>query len=130
MRVFGVVMLAGFGLLGGLLLYTSEPTGDALRRGIGWLLVSLGSVLFASSLVAPRSLPPVYRGWMRFGEAIGGVVSALLLAVAYFLVVAPVGVVMRATSADPLERELRRDARSYWRRRSLDTTPDAYRHMS
>ena len=130
MRVFGVVMLVGFGVLGGLLLVTSEAAGDEVRRAFGMALVAVGATIFFWSLVSPRTLPPVYRAWMSFGKAVGGGVSLVLLGVVYYAVVTPVGLLMRATGTDPLERALRRDSTSYWRRRTLATDPDAYRHMS
>ena len=130
MRVFGIVMLVGFGLIGGFLVLTSDAVGDEWRRAIGWALVALGATLFLWSLVAPRTLPPVYRAWMAFGQGIGGVVSLVLLGAVYYLVVTPVGLLMRLTGTDPLDRAIRRDQRSYWRRRTLATEPETYRHMS
>ena len=136
MRVFGLVMLLGFGVLGGLLLWgwyrtqSSNDPGGLWRLVIGAALVSVGALIFLWSLVAPRSLPPVYRAWMTFGQWLGTLVSTLLLSAAYLVVVAPVGLLMRATGTDPLERRIDRRAPSYWRNHVGPRPPADYTHMS
>src|SRR5688500_12362393 len=130
MRVFGLVMLIGFGVLGGLLLWGWLSEETAWRLYAGALLMSLGVLIFLWSLVAPRSLPPVYRAWMAFGTKLGTIVSTVLLTVAYFLVVAPVGLIMRLTGTDPLDRAVRREAASYWHPHAGPRPPSDYQHMS
>ena len=130
MRVFGLVMLIGFGLLGGLALWSWRETGSTWRVVVGTILVSLAVVIFLWSLVAPRSLPPVYRAWMAFGQGIGHVVSTVLLSVLYFVVFTIVGVLMRMSGTDPLERKLSRGAGSYWRKHAPPSTPADYAHLS
>ena len=130
MRIFGLVMLVGFGVLGGLLLLGWSRSGGTWRLWGGALLVSLGLLVFLWSLVAPRSLPPVYRAWMRFGQGLGTVVSTILLTVAYYVVVTPVGLIMRLTGTDPLQRALDAKARSYWQPHAPPRPPSEYEHMS
>ena len=130
MRVFGLVMLIGFGVLGGLLLWGWLAEQTTWRLYAGALLMSLGVLIFLWSLVAPRSLPPVYRAWMAFGMKLGTFVSTILLTAAYFVVVAPVGLIMRLTGTDPLDRAVRRDAASYWHPHAAPRPPSDYEHMS
>ena len=133
MRVFGLIMLVGFGILGGLLLLgwhrAGQPAGS-WRFVIGAVLVSAGALLFVWSLIAPGSLPPVYRGWMAFGQKLGTIVSTVLLTAAYFLVVTPVGLLMRLTGTDPLERRIERGKGSYWQDHAGPRSADGYTHMS
>ena len=130
MRVFGLVMLIGFGLLGGLALWSWSENGSTWRLVVGGILVSLAVVIFLWSLVAPRSLPPVYEAWMRFGQAIGTVVSTILLSVLYFIVFTLVGGLMRLFGTDPLERKVDRAAGSYWRKHAPPSPPEGYAHLS
>ncbi|MDQ6888356.1 MAG: SxtJ family membrane protein [Gemmatimonadota bacterium] len=130
MRIFGVVMLVGFGVLGGLSLLTWRRTGAPWRLVAGYILVGLGGAIFLWSLVAPRSLPPVYRAWMALGQGMGTVVSTVLLGVLYYVVVTPVGLLMRVTGTDPVERRVTRGDGSYWK---VHDKPDAaadYEHMA
>ncbi len=63
---------------------------------------------------------PMYGAWMALVYPIGWGVSHLVLAVAYYLVVTPVGWVLRVVGYDPMSRRFDRTAKSYWlqRRRS------------
>jgi hypothetical protein len=54
---------------------------------------------------------------MRLFSPVGSVVSQVLLAVVYFVVVTPLALVMRASGRDPLERRLDPAAPTYWIRR-------------
>ncbi len=65
----------------------------------------LAAVLAASALGAPTLLAPVYRAWMAVGSALGWVNTRILLGAVFFLVVTPLGAVMRMTGRDPLSRE-------------------------
>jgi len=130
MRVFGLVMIVGFGLLGGLALWSWRETGSTWRLVVGSVLVALGVLIFLWSLVSPRTLPPIYRGWMRFGQGIGTVVSTVLLSVLYFVVFTLVGLLMRLVGTDPLERKLARGSGSYWRKHAPPSAPADYAHLS
>lgn len=130
MRIFGLVMLVGFGLLGGLALWSWRETGVTWRLVVGATLVALGTVIFLWSLVSPRTLPPVYRGWMSFGQGIGTIVSTILLSVLYFVVFTIVGLLMRVSGTDPLERRIARGPGTYWRKHAPPSAPADYAHLS
>ena len=76
-----------------------------------------GPGLLAGALVWPRALAPVERGWSLFAHALGWVNTRILLAVVFFIVLAPVALVMRAVGKDPLERRRDRRRPTYWRPR-------------
>jgi hypothetical protein len=63
---------------------------------------AVGGGLALWALVAPGSLRPVYRGWMRVGTVVGWVNTRVLLALVFFLVVTPMGLVMRLFGRHPL----------------------------
>lgn len=130
MRGFGLIMLAGFGVLGGLAIWSGRATGAEWRLAAGGVLIGAGALVFLWSLLSPKTLPPVYRGWMRFGMAIGTVVSTVLLSLLYLFIVAPIGWLMRLTGTDPIERRLRRGPGSYWKAHPPLGGPADYSHMS
>jgi hypothetical protein len=72
-----------------------------------------GGALAAWGLVAPATLGPVYQGWMRFGLLLGRVTTPIVMGAVFFLVVTPVGLVMRALRRDPLARRFDAAATSY-----------------
>jgi len=73
------------------------------RQVPGWPWVIAG-VLAAWGLVAPSSMGPVYRGWMRLGLLLGKVTTPLIMGVGFFLVVTPLGMMRRLLGRDPLAR--------------------------
>jgi len=76
-----------------------------------------GPTLLFGALVWPRALAPVERGWTLLAHALGWVNTRILLALVFFVVLAPVALVMRLFGKDPLERRRDRRRPTYWRTR-------------
>ena len=86
----------------------------AWRRGIDETVIAVVIVaaLFAlSALTAPNALSAVYRWWMRLAEILGWINTRIILLVIFYLVVTPLGLIMRAIRKSPLDQG-ERD--SYW----------------
>ena len=105
-RSFGFVFTGFFALVGGVKLYT----------GHAWALYWFaGAATFlAAALLAPRILAPLNRLWMKFALLLYAVMNPLTMALLFFLVVTPIGVVMRLAGKDFLRKRLEPDASSYW----------------
>jgi len=56
----------------------------------------------------------LYVGWMTAALPVGWAISFLLMVVVYYLVVTPVGLVLRAVRGDPMCRKFDPEAESYW----------------
>ncbi|MFD2110766.1 SxtJ family membrane protein [Thiorhodococcus fuscus] len=82
------------------------------------------AVLMLWGLAAPRSLRPVYRGWMRLGLLMSRVTTPLILSLVFFVVFVPAGFIMRLAGNDPMKRRLLLDAESY-REPSQEATPES-----
>lgn len=81
-----------------------------------WFLVGAGAFLLTGH-IAYRLLRPVYRLWMKFAFLMGWINARLLLGVFFYLVLTPIGIVLRVTGRDLLDRRIDRGAVSYWRKR-------------
>ena len=79
----------------------------------GWALAVAG-LLLAVALVKAQWLAPFNRVWTRFGLLLHRIVSPAILAIIYFAVVTPTGLVMRALGKDPLRLRRAPDVESYW----------------
>ena len=106
-REFGLLVGAIFALFGGWWLYRGKfhVTAEVFLAG-GALLVLLGAL-------APRALVWPHRLWMGFAEKLGAVMTVVILAIVYYLVVTPIGVGKRLFGWDPLARRAPAGA-SYW----------------
>lgn len=114
LRNLGLVFCVVLGLLAGL---------SAWKGGAAWPWLAGGAALFAAwGLLWPAGLRPLYRGWMSLAIVMGQVVSRLLLSLVFYLVVTPVGLVMRLAGKDPMDRRLG-DRDSYWRPRPRQYDP-------
>ena len=80
------------------------------------LLGFTGFVLAAAGIVVPSRLAGLRRAWMRLARAISKITTPVAMGVVYFIVIAPVGLVMRLFGRNPLER--RRENGSFWIARS------------
>lgn len=79
----------------------------ASGAGVAWLAWTAAVVHYALvvlGLLDPRWPEAVARAWIRFGSAIGHVMSYPVLGLAFFLVVTPTALVMRLLGKDPLRR--------------------------
>ena len=61
-----------------------------------------------------RLLRPIYVGWMVLAFPIGWTVSQVILAVMFFGLFTPIGLVFRLIGRDPLHRARRPGVESYW----------------
>lgn len=106
LREFGLVtggIVAGlFGLFFPWLLERSLPL---------WPWIVFG-VLGVWGLIAPLSLRPVYRGWMRFGLMLSKVMTPLIMGIVFFVVITPVALILKIVGNDPMARKFD-DSESY-----------------
>jgi O-antigen/teichoic acid export membrane protein len=75
-----------------------------------WLLFT---VLAAWGLIAPTTLRPLYRLWMRFGLVMSRITSPIILGLVFYLVFMPAGLIMRLFGKDGMNRKFDKNAGSY-----------------
>ena len=108
LAIFGAAWLLFFGALGGGVLRRGGPAGVVaalwltaiIVPGIGWR--------------APRFMRLVYIGMSLLAFPATLVVSYAALAVVYYLVLTPIGLLMRLFGYDPMKRRFGSAAKSYW----------------
>jgi hypothetical protein len=72
-----------------------------------------GGVLVALALVVPRALEWPHRGWMIVGHALGWFNTRVILSVLFFVLVVPVGLLMRALGRGTMRGGREPQATSY-----------------
>lgn len=106
-RRFGLTVGLALALLGAILWWRTHQIAAISV----W---SLAGALIVAAVVAPTRLGPVERAWMGMALAISKVTTPVFMSVVYFVVMTPVGLLRRAVSRNPLERDRARS--SYWAR--------------
>jgi hypothetical protein len=78
------------------------------------VLLCTGAALVLLGALRPKWLVVPNRLWMGLAEALGFVMTRVILGVIFFLIVTPIGIVRRLTGGDPLGRRAER-TESYWK---------------
>jgi len=65
----------------------------------------VAGVLWGLALVIPNSLKRVYQGWMSFALVIGWVNTRLILAIVFYLIITPMGSIMRLFGKNPVKNK-------------------------
>lgn len=120
LTVFGLSWLVVFGVLGGISWW---KTGSFVQAGV---LGTIGGVIPALGLVWPGSLRIVFLAASYATAPIGFVVSYVILAVVYYLVLTPIGIVLRLAGKDPMQRRFDGSAKTYWTPRETEKTTERY----
>jgi len=73
----------------------------------------IAAILIVWALILPATLAPVYKGWMRIGMALGWFNTRLILGILFFLIVTPIGLIMRLFGHDPMHRNIDKNTATY-----------------
>ncbi len=109
LRKFGLTVGGAFLVLGAI----------SWWRGHEWpprVLWTVGGFLFVTGALVPGILGPIQRGWMAFATLLGHVNTRIILTVFFYLIVTPVGFVIRLFR-DPLDRSMKDRTSSQWVKR-------------
>ena len=98
LRQFGLLGGGVFGLIG---LWPMVWRHQSPRL---WA-VTVAVLLVGPALVAPGILGPAYRLWMKLAEVLAWINTRILLGVVFYLVVTPIGLIMRLSGRDPMRRQ-------------------------
>jgi hypothetical protein len=93
---------------------------------LGLALAALAVILGSLGLSRPQSLRFIYVGWMVLAFPVGWTVSQVMLALMFFGLFTPFGLVFRLIGRDPLQRTRRLDRQSYWEAKPIPTDLKRY----
>ena len=103
----------------------------SIARKSGWstlptMMVAVSAIVGVIGILAPAAIRPIYVVWMLAVYPIGWIVSHVLVGAVYFMVVSPIGLLMRALGRDPLDRDFDASAATYWATRETPTNSQRY----
>jgi hypothetical protein len=111
LRKFGLTVGGAFAVLGAI----SWWRGHEVAPRVLWTLAVL---LTVPGALFPSVLRPIQRGWMAFATVLGHVNTRIILTAFFYLVLTPVGFVVRLFR-DPLDRSLTDRNESQWIKREV-----------
>ena len=120
LAIFGLIWLAFFVFMG--LIARKHGSSTAAVAAL-W---SAAVVVPVIGWIKPKFMRAVYLSMAYVTFPIGFVLSFVILAVIYYGVFTPVGLLMRLFRYDPMERNFDPKAQSYWVAREAPATIDRY----
>jgi hypothetical protein len=121
-RSFGWVFTVAFAVIALLPLWRHGP----LRV---WAL-AISAAMAIITLLKPALLHSANRLWARFGLLLNKIVSPVVTSLLFYLVVTPIGLLMRLFGQDPLRLRFDRQSVSYWIERTPPgPAPDSMSHQ-
>ena len=104
-RSFGIVFFIVFSLIA---LYPLLK-GNDLRI---WSLI-ISFIFLALGLINSKILTPLNRLWFKFGLLLGKFISPIIKGIIFFIVVTPIGIIMRLLKKDLLNLKFNKKE-TYW----------------
>ncbi len=113
MRKFGIVLGILLGLLGGLIAYKHSQDATIFTGSVitFW---SLAVLSFLMAVACPALLKPLNTGMVIIGMMIGWVMTRIILGIMFYLIITPMGWLMKLIGKDQLGLKIDRSAATYW----------------
>ena len=77
----------------------------------------ISSIFLILGLMNSKLLSPLNKLWFKFGMILGAIVSPVVMGVVFFLVVTPIGLIMRIIGKDVLNKKFDKKKITYWIKR-------------
>ena len=104
-RSFGIVFFIVFLIIG---VYPILNEGDVRF----WSLI-IAVIFLVLGILNSKVLNPLNKLWFKFGIFLGKVISPIIMGIIFFLVVTPIGFIMRLLGKDVLNLKYSNN-KSYW----------------
>lgn len=126
LRTFALVVAGGFLVVGALSFYRTRFQPTHVTAWVCWILTALIAI---AGLVAPSRLDPIFRVWVKVGHVLGWINTRIILAVTFYGLWLPFGIVSRLAGRDPLQLGRRRH--TYWvpKKPPVEPPTRTYRRM-
>ena len=124
LRVFGIGALVATSILSVLLHFRKDLP-------IKWAaaIVAFGLIIFISTLILPKLARIIYVVMVAVAFPIGMLLSFVLMALFYYLILTPIGLVFRLMGRDLLDLKYKKTAQSYWVKRRPPKSLKRYFHQ-
>jgi hypothetical protein len=125
LRKFGLIAVVALGAAGIILRYIFGVSAI-------WAVsaAAAGLCIFLVTLISPGAGRIIYLALTFAALPIGLVISFILMAAFYFLILTPVGLVFKLIGRDSLARRFEPDSPTYWTPHKHTDDPQRYFHQS
>ena len=110
-KSFGIVFSIVFFIIGVWPLFNREEPRF-------WAFIT-GLSLFIIAFIKPNLLTKLNLVWFKFGELLHKIMNPLILALIFFIIIMPIGLIMQLCSKRPIPLKFDKAKKTYW----IDKTP-------
>lgn len=100
MLIFGLVFAAWFGFKG--------------SSTVAWICAAAGALCFITSFFVPAVGRFIYVLWMALAWLLSQIITPIIMGALYYLVITPIGLILRMTGHDRLRLKKPDGVTSYW----------------
>ena len=83
-----------------------------------WSVV-FSAIFLTLGVLESKILTPLNIIWIKFGIFLGKIISPIVLAILFFLVVTPIGFLLKIFKKDILNLEINKNSKTYWIKRNF-----------
>ena len=87
------------------------------NQNLNFWLISTSLVFLVLTLIKSKLLVVLNDLWIKFGELLGKIISPIVMSIVFFLIVTPIGLVLKIVKKDLLKLKFNND-KSYWLKKS------------
>lgn len=121
--------LRKFGLLVGSIFILIGSIPVVKGKDLNFYLIIIGAIMVLIAFVAPKILSLVYKVWMKISNILGRINSFLILSMIFYLILTPIGIVMRIFRINSRKFIYKWRKDSYWLKSARNSTRENMRKM-
>ena len=111
-RSFGITFGIIFLIIAGFLYYQEK---DSFQ-----LFIYLAGSFSGLGIILPIILKPFYMVWMIFAVILGWFMTKVILSLLFYLIITPIGLLLRIIGKDLLNLKEKKQQKSYWNMRNSE----------
>lgn len=113
-RSFGILFFIVFFIIGLYPVYVGNS--------VNIYLILLSILFLVLGILNSKILTPLNIAWLKLGELLGVLISPIIMALIYFLILTPISLIVRIFGKDLLNIKFNSSSKTYWIKRKKNVT--------
>ena len=114
-KSFGILFFLVFLIIG----FWPKIAGNEIRL---WSII-ISIIFLVLGLINSKVLVPLNKYWIKLGEFLGKIIAPIVMLIIYFVIVTPIGLLLKIFQKDILNIKSDKKLNSYWIERDKDLGP-------
>ncbi len=84
------------------------------NQNLNYWLIGTSTIFLVLTLIKSKILDVLNDLWIKFGELLGKIIAPIVMSIVFFLIVTPIGLVLKIVKKDLLKLKFNNNNKSYW----------------